>query len=121
MTDTATTTALDLVLQYHRAWTANDIEAAMALVSDDIVCHSPGGDIVGKDAYREYIAGFAPMLTGIVDVTSLADGDHVILFYYPQTAATQTTVAAERFTLAGGLITETLLAFDRLSYAPPQQ
>jgi ketosteroid isomerase-like protein len=121
MTQTTGSTALDTVLDYHRAWTSGDIDQAMSKVADDVVCHAPGEDLTGKDAYREYIASFAPSLTGLSDVARFADGDRVALFYYPETAVTSTALAAECFTVREGLIAESVLAFDRLSFAPPSQ
>lgn len=121
MTQTSGSTALDTVLDYHRAWTAGDVDQAMTRVADDIVCHAPGGDLVGKDAYRGFLAGFAPHLTGLSDVASFVDGDRVALFYYPHTAVTSTAPAAEYFTLRDGDIAESVLVFDRLSFAPPNQ
>jgi len=112
--------AHEIVQQYHRAWTSGDVERAMTYVSDGITCHVPGADLNGKDAYRAFIAGFAPRLTGIGDIAELADGDRVALFYYPQTAATSTTPAAELFTVTDGKITESVLIFDRLSYGLPR-
>jgi ketosteroid isomerase-like protein len=121
MTQASTSTALATVLDYHRAWTSGDIDRAMSNVADDIVCRAPGEDLTGKDAYREYIGSFAPSLTGLIDVASFADGDSVALFYYPQTALTSTAPAAEYFTVRDGVIAESVLVFDRLSFAPPQQ
>lgn len=118
MTQPSASTALETVVDYHRAWTSGDLDRAMARVADDIVCHAPGGDLVGKDAYREYLADFLPSLTGLTDVASLADADHVALFYYPHTAVTGTAPAAEYFTVRDGAIVESLLLFDRLSFAP---
>lgn len=119
MTQASGTTALDTVLDYHLAWTSGDVDRAMSRVADDIVCHAPGEDLTGKDAYRGYLADFAPHLTGLRDVASFADGDRVALFYYPQTAVTSTAPAAEYFTVRDGLIAESVLVFDRLSFAPP--
>jgi ketosteroid isomerase-like protein len=113
------TTAAQIVQDYHRAWTSGDVERAMTLVSDGIVCQAPGQDLHGKDAYRAFIAGFAPRLIGIGDIADFADGDRVALFYYPQTATTSTTPAAELFTVRDGKIAESVLIFDRLSYGPP--
>ncbi len=121
MTTASASTALDIVSDYHRAWTGGDVDRAMDLVADDIVCRAPGGDLVGKDAYREFLAGFAPSLTGLTDIGRFADGDRVALFYYPHTAATTTAPAAECFTVRGGVITENVLLFDRLSFGPPSQ
>ncbi|AXK45869.1 nuclear transport factor 2 family protein [Brachybacterium saurashtrense] len=109
---------LDLVTAYHLAWTSGDIEAAMRLVDDDIVCRAPGVDLHGEGAYAQFLGGFAPMLTGIGDIAEFAGGEQVTLFYYPQTAATTTTPAAELFTVRDARIAESVLIFDRLSYAP---
>lgn len=113
-------TAVDIVKRYHRAWTSGDIDQAMEFVADDITCRAPAGDLTGKDAYRAFLAGFAPRLTGIEDIAEFTDGDRVALFYYPQTVVTSTTPAAECFTVRDGKISESVLIFDRLSYGPPQ-
>lgn len=113
-------TAYDIVQSYHRAWTSGDVERAMTFIADDITCRAPGVDLNGKEAYGSYIAGFAPTLTGIGDIADFTDGDRMALFYYPQTAATSTTPAAEYFTVRGGRISESVLIFDRLSYGPPR-
>lgn len=114
-------TAHDVVKNYHRAWTGGDVEHAMTLVADDITCRAPGIDFSGKEAYQGFIAGFAPALTGVADIAEFAQGDRVALFYYPQTAATSTTPAAECFTVRDGKISESVLIFDRLSYGPGGQ
>lgn len=111
--------AYQIVQAYHRAWTSGDVDQAMSRVADDIVCRAPGVDLNGKDAYRAFVAGFAPALTGIGDIAEFTDGDRVALFYYPRTAATSTAPAAECFTVRDGKIAETVLIFDRLSYGPP--
>lgn len=121
MTQPSASTALETVLDYHRAWTSGDLDRAMTRVADDIVCHAPDGDLIGKDAYRGYLAGFVPNLTGLTDVASFADGGHVALFYYPHTAVTRTAPAAEYFTVRDGSIVESVLVFDRLAFAPPNE
>jgi ketosteroid isomerase-like protein len=113
------TSAYSIVQDYHRAWTSGDIDRAMTQVADDITCRAPGVDLVGKEAYRGFIAGFAPALTGLADIASFADGDRVALFYYPQTVATATAPAAECFTVRDGKIAKSVLIFDRGSFGPP--
>lgn len=113
--------AFNTVRKYHHAWTTGDLNTAMSYVADDITCRAPGADLNGKDAYRGFIGGFAPMLTGIGDIAEFVDEDRVALFYYPQTASTSTTPAAEFFTVKDGKITKSVLIFDRLSYGPPEQ
>jgi predicted SnoaL-like aldol condensation-catalyzing enzyme len=119
MTQTAGNAALDVVLDYHQAWTSGEVDRAMDRLSDDFVCQAPDGPLE-KEAYRAYLASFVPHLTGAPDVARFAEGDHVALIYYPQTAVTKTTPATEYFTVRDGVIIESLLMFDRLSYAPPE-
>lgn len=120
-------TAQEIVRRYHRAWTSGEIDEAMSLVAEDIFCRAPGIDLEGRAAYREFIGGFAPSLTGITDIAEFtsadptATDDRVALFYYPETASTTTAPAAELFTLRDGRICESILIFDRLSYGPPEQ
>lgn len=113
--------AYDVVKNYHRAWTSGDVARAMTHVADDITCRAPGIDLNGKAAYQDFIAAFAPALTGVADIADFADRDRVALFYSPQTAATATAPAAECFTVRDGRISASVLIFDRLSYGPPQQ
>ena len=114
----AETTAYDIVMNYHRAWTSGNIDKAMTYISDNIVCNAPGVTLDSKDHYREYLAGFAPRLTGIGDIAEFASDNRIALFYYPQTEITQTAAAAEYFTVVDGQITSSVLIFDRLSYSP---
>ncbi len=76
--------------------------------------------IAGKDAYRAYLGGFSQSTTGLTDIAAFGDDHHVVLFYCPHTAVTSTAPAAEPFTIRDGRIVQSLLVFDRLSYAPPQ-
>lgn len=112
--------AATTVLNFHRAWTSGDVDRAMTLVADDVVCRAPGETMKGRREYREFLAGFAPMLTGVPEIATLEGEDRVALFYYPQTAGTTDAPAAEYFTLRDGVIVENLTIFDRLSFAPPE-
>lgn len=109
-----------IVEAYHRAWTGGDVKAAMAFVADDVACRAPGVDLHGKSEYEQFIGGFAPRLTGLIDIASFADGNRVALFYCPQTAVADAAPVAECFTVEGGKIVDSVLIFDRLSFAPPQ-
>lgn len=110
-----------IVQEYHQAWTSGDVDRAMTYVAADVVCRAPGKDLSGVEAYREFLAGFAPMLTGIGDIASFAAGERVALFYYPQTEVASSAPAAECFTVRDGKIVENVLIFDRLSFSPPAQ
>ena len=113
--------AFEIVQKYPRAWTNGDVDTAMEFVAEGISCRAPGQDFEGKDAYRQFIAGFAPRLTGIEDIAEFADGQRVALFYYPQPAAPAPAPAAALFTVKNGQIIERVRIFARLSSAPPTQ
>ncbi|MDO4888122.1 MAG: nuclear transport factor 2 family protein [Actinomycetaceae bacterium] len=104
---------------YYRKWTSGDVDGAMESVAEDVFCRAPGVDISDKGEYREFIAKFAPRLTGVSEIAEFTDGDRVVLFYYPQTAATSTAVCAECMTVRAGKIVENVMTFDRLSYSQP--
>lgn len=119
MATVSQSTALEIALRYHRAWTSGDVDSAMTHVADDVVCHAPGREIRGKADYQDFLNGFAPRLTGLTDIAAFGDEDHVVLFYCPHTAATSTAPAAEHMTIRDGLIVTSDLVFDRLSFGPP--
>lgn len=121
MTDDNPSQALPTALAYHRAWTSGDLDGAMTHVADDIICRAPDGDITGKDAYHGYLREFTQIMTGLTDVAAFGDDEHVLFFYYPHTEVTSTAPAAEHFTIRDGQIVESLLVFDRLSFAPHEQ
>ena len=110
-----------IVHAYHRAWTTGDIDRAMTFVSDDVRCFAPDEDVTNKQDWRDYLARFVPMLSGAPQHARMADGNRVALWYFPQTARTQTTLASELFTVEDGEIVEIRLTFDRLAYAPPSR
>jgi ketosteroid isomerase-like protein len=113
------TPALEIVQKYHQAWTTGDVDGAMEYVADDVVVHAPGADITGKDSYREYLRGFTAVMTGLTELAALGGDDRAVLFYFPHTAVTKTAPASECFRVDQGLIRESHLVFDRMSYAPP--
>jgi len=115
------TDAVSVVEDYHRAWTSGDVTRALSLMSDDVRCFAPDESVATKDDWRDYLSRFAPKLTGAPEHARMTDGDRVALWYFPQTAATMTTLASELFTVRDGRIVEVRLAFDRLSYAPRER
>jgi ketosteroid isomerase-like protein len=113
--------ALSTVEAYHQAWTSGDVDRALAYVSDDVRCFAPDENVTSKSDWHRYLTRFIPMLTGAPEHARMTDGDRVALWYFPQTAATTTTLASELFTVDNGQIVEIRLAFDRLSYVPKSQ
>ena len=113
--------AVSVVDAYHQAWTSGDVDRALALVSEEVRCFAPDEAVTTKSDWHDYLARFVPMLTGAPEHARMAHRDQVALWYFPQTAATKTTLASELFTVREGQIVEIRLAFDRLGYVPQQQ
>lgn len=113
--------AQKVVESYHRAWTSGDVDKAMEYVDDRITCRAPGKQLIGKAAYRAFLASFAPRLVGLEDIATFVQGQRVALFSYPQTAIATDAPAAELFTVRDGKIRESLLIFDRLAFGPPPE
>jgi hypothetical protein len=112
------TTPLAVVEAYHRAWTSGDVDGALTYLAPSVICSAPDPEITTKEHWREYLSAFIPMLTRAPEVARMAEGDRVALWYFPQTAITDSTLASELFTVERGQTTEIRLAFDRLSYMP---
>ncbi|MGH3613331.1 MAG: nuclear transport factor 2 family protein [Pseudonocardia sp.] len=121
MSATTESTVLDTARTYHKAWTGGNLDEAMAFVDADIVCHAPGDEIVGKDAYREYLSEFMRINTGLTDIAAYSDEGRAMLLYCPHTDVTTTAPVAEQLTFRDGQIVESRLVFDRLSFGSPDQ
>jgi hypothetical protein blinB_18313 len=120
MTHSRDANALEVATRYHTAWTCRNVEAAMELVADDVVCHAPDGLIEGKDAYQAYIQDFSQICTGVTNLASFGNEHQAVLMYCPHTVVTSIAPAVELFTVREGKIVESQLVFDRMSFAPGQ-
>ena len=118
---TAGSAALDVALAYHRAWTSKDVDGALRLVADEIVCDAPSGQLRGMEQYRPFLAGFAPMVTGYDMVAALGDGETAVLVYDLHTLAVSSGLVCECFTVREGRITRNRLIFDQTPYMAARQ
>lgn len=115
---TPTSLALHVAQAYHQAWTSHQLDEAMTYVADDIVGTFPGGELTDAAAYRQFLGGFMAKLTGIDNLAAFGDDTTAVLMYYPHTAAVSDAPTAECFTVADGKIVQSVLVFDRPSFAP---
>ncbi len=112
-----TTAALQTALDYHRAWSTHDVDAAMALVDPDIVCDAPAGPVVGRDAFREFMGPFAAMTTRTEVLGAFGDDETAVVLYDTETTLVPHAPGAERVEVVGGRITRMTIVFDRLPFA----
>ena len=122
-TDNKTTSdhALRVATAYHEAWTSGDLDKAMSFMTDDVVVHAPEKEINGKEEYRAYLGGFMEVMEGCTPRAAFGDDNTAVLYYFPHTPSTRSAPVGECFLVESGLIKESHVAFDRLSYAPPTE
>lgn len=110
-------TPLETSLAYFRAWTTGDSDTAWALLTEDVLCHSPAGPLRGRDAVAAFMGPFAAMLTHSNLLASSGDAEESVLVYDTATAAIASAPAAEVHAVSAGAITEIWIIFDRLPFA----
>jgi len=111
-----TSAALRTALAYHRAWTHDNFDQAMAYIADDIVCRAPAGTLEGADAFRGFMGPFAEMLVEANLVAAFGDERTALLMYDTATAVVSDAPGAECLTVSDGRITEMRIIFDRLPF-----
>lgn len=109
-------TALDVALAYHRAWAGKDLDAAMAYIADDIVCHAPAGRIVGAEAYRSFLVPFVGMLVASQLIAAFGEEETALVMYDTETALVKSAPGAECVTVEDGRIKTSRFVFDRLPF-----
>ncbi|KAE8764395.1 nuclear transport factor 2 family protein [Georgenia thermotolerans] len=108
--------ALQAALAYHRAWTGQDFERAMTYIAEDIVCHAPGGDLVGAEAFRGFMGPFVQSLTGAELLAAFGDDVTAVVVYVAHTVLVRDAPGAELVTVEDGRIARMRIIFDRLPF-----
>lgn len=109
--------ALQVALEYHRAWTAGSIDQALELVAADVVCDAPRGRLTGMEAYRPFIANFQPLVLGYDLIAAFGDEETAVLVYDLHTAPVKSALTCECFTVRNGQIIQNRLIFDQTPFA----
>lgn len=109
--------ASDVHRAYFAAWTAGDLDTAMALVADDVVCHAPAGRLEGIDAFRGFMGPFSQIVTGASIVAAFGDEDRAVMVYDCDTVPVADAPGGEAVVVRGGKIAEMRIVFDRLPFA----
>jgi hypothetical protein len=107
-------TATKIADAYVRAWLAGDIETAMGFIADDVVCQNPGGEITGREAYRQFLEPFAKAVRSSELINVVGDGGHAAAVYVVETPFAKEFRAAEYLTVVDDKITQAITIFDRL-------
>jgi hypothetical protein len=112
----STSSALDVALAYHHAWTSHDLDEAMSYIADDIVCEAPAGRLEGAAAYRDFMGPFLQILTGSELVAAFGDDEKAVVMYDTETMPVKSAPGAECVTVKDGKIVRSLFIFDRAPF-----
>ncbi|MFI9388277.1 nuclear transport factor 2 family protein [Kutzneria sp. NPDC052558] len=112
-----TATARQIADEYLRAWLAGEVDKALALIADDVVCEAPTGRITGLAGYRQFLEPFATTLVRGELVDVLGDDEHAATVYVVDTPAVKDIRGMEYLTVTDGKITHVVSVFDRLPIA----
>jgi ketosteroid isomerase-like protein len=108
--------ALQVALAYYQAWTSKDIDAAMRLLADEVVCDAPAGRLDGVQAYRQFLGPFAQMLLGSELLAAFGDETKAVLVYDTRTPPVASGPGAECLTVRDGKVVHNRFIFDRLPF-----
>ena len=108
--------ALQTALAYFDAWTSQDFGRAMRLISPQIICHAPAGDLVGAEAFRGFMEPFSGIVTRASLLAAFGDDHSAMLMYDTQTVPVPDAPGAELHTVVDGTITEIKIVFDRTPF-----
>ncbi len=112
-----TSSALQIALAHHRAWTGKDLGTAMSYIADDVVLDAPSGRLTGIRAYREFLEPFAgQFLIRAEMVAAFGDDGTALLMYDTETIPAKSAPAAECVTVRDGKIVYNRFVFDRLPF-----
>ncbi|HET6213776.1 MAG TPA: nuclear transport factor 2 family protein [Micromonosporaceae bacterium] len=115
MTDNSST-ALQVALAYHHAWTGHDMDKAMTYIAEDIVCDAPAGRIEGAAAYRDFMGPFVQILTNSQLIAAFGDDNTAVVMYDTETIPVKSAPGAECVTVKDGRITYSRFVFDRAPF-----
>lgn len=113
---TESSTALQIALAYHEAWTSKDLDLAMSYIADDIVCDAPAGRIEGAEAYRAFMAPFVQILLDVSMIAAFGDEQTALVMYDTTTVPVPSAPGAECVTVKANKITYSRFLFDRAPF-----
>ena len=94
-------------------------KAGLATVTTDHTRRLYALNTDGLAAVRSYLGGFMKVMEGHTPRATFGDDSTAVLYYFPHTPLTRSAPVSECFLVESGLIKESHLVFDRLSYTPP--
>jgi hypothetical protein len=111
-------TTREVVEAYFRAWTTHQVDAARALLADDLSFAGPSASYTSADAFYPALAKFASITKSAQIVELLVDGDRAAMLYDAELVTGSVRIASF-FRVANGKIVWYDTRFDATLLKPP--
>jgi len=101
-----------LAEQLLRGWTSGDFASARATLADDVEFVGPLGKTSGADKYIDGVSGFARFIDFAELITTVSDGDNVVLIYELVTKTGKRVPTAGHYRVQDGKVRSVRAYFD---------
>jgi ketosteroid isomerase-like protein len=100
----ATDQTLEVVREYHEAWSNGQFAQAANLLSERLAVEVPINDYPDAGSFAAALASFGSIARGVDLISELATGDEAMLLYDMDVDGVGPMRVAEHFTVRGGKI-----------------
>jgi hypothetical protein len=114
---TAPSAAQKVAEEYVRAWTGRDVDKALSLLADDVVCEAPNGTFEGIEGLRGFLEPFVSTVISATVVDVLGNDTHAAAVYVTDTQFLKDFRGMDYLTVENGKITHMVSHFDLLPMA----
>lgn len=111
---TASSAAQKIAEDYVRAWTGREVDKALSLLADNVVCEAPTGTFEGIDGLRGFLEPFVSTLISATVIDVLGNDTHAAVVYVTDTQLLKDFRGMDYLTVEDGKITHMVSHFDLL-------
>ncbi|WJE30648.1 nuclear transport factor 2 family protein [Bacillus altitudinis] len=104
--------ALEVARAYFDAMANKDIDKIMSLASDEIICNSPVGQLVGTQSFRGFQEGFARMINKLTLVAAFGNDEQAVIIYESETIPVKNSTVVEYIIVKNGKMASTQVIYD---------
>ncbi|MFC9688778.1 nuclear transport factor 2 family protein [Kribbella sp. NPDC056951] len=102
---------------YVHAWTGRDVEKALSLLADNVVCEAPNGTFEGIEGIRGFLEPFVSTIISATVIEVLGNDSHAAAVYVTDTRFLKDFRGMDYITVEDGKITHMVSHFDLLPMA----
>ncbi|MNW36539.1 RNA polymerase factor sigma-70 [compost metagenome] len=109
--------ALVIAKTYFEAMANKDVEKMLTLVTDNVTTISPLGNLEGKEAFQNFAAGFARMITKLTLIAAFGDDKKAVIVYNSNTLPVPDATVVEYIVVEDNKISSVQVIYDATPFA----